>query len=154
MYAHLHRKKSLILCIFAHQCRNIGAIVLFLATFWSQSAHANFQVCNQTLDVINVAVGSYDVDAWETRGWWTVGPNQCAEVIGEELSSRFVYVYARDVFNQSMLEGSTSMCIKPDAFILRGREDCLVNGHLTADFFEVDTRRAERWTFYLHAPED
>ena len=129
-----------------------GAFVLLFGCFSPLPAFANFQVCNQTLDVINVAVGAYDVDAWETRGWWTVGPNQCADVIEEELSSRYVYVYARDVFNQSMLDGTTSMCIKPEAFVLRGREDCLVNGYLSANFFEVDTRRAERWTFYLQTP--
>ncbi|MGR3467981.1 MAG: DUF1036 domain-containing protein [Shimia sp.] len=117
-------------------------------------AHANFQVCNQTLDVINVAIGAYDVDAWETRGWWTIGPNQCGDVIREELTSRFVYVYARDVFNNSMLEGTTPMCVEPGEFILRGRENCLLNGYLTARFVEVDTRRSERWTFFLQAARD
>ncbi|MEM1233576.1 MAG: DUF1036 domain-containing protein [Pseudomonadota bacterium] len=117
-------------------------------------AAANFQVCNQTLDVINVAIGAYDVDDWETRGWWIVGPNQCANVIEEELTSRYIYVYARDVFNKSMLDGTTSMCIKPEEFRLRGRQDCLLKGNLSADFFEVDTRRSERWTFYLQAPLD
>ncbi|MEM9435602.1 MAG: DUF1036 domain-containing protein [Pseudomonadota bacterium] len=129
-------------------------VVTTLGIFSPQIAAANFQVCNQTLDVINVAVGAYDVDAWETRGWWIVGPNQCANVIEEELSSRFIYVYARDVFNQSMLDGTTSMCIKTESFVLRGREDCLVNGYLSADFFEVDTRRSERWTFFLQAPAE
>ncbi|MEL6915909.1 MAG: DUF1036 domain-containing protein [Pseudomonadota bacterium] len=118
-----------------------------------RQAAANFQVCNQTLDVINVAVGAYDVDAWETRGWWTIGPNQCGNVIEDQLASRYIYVYARDVFNNSMVDGTTSMCVEPGEFILRGREDCLINGYLTADFVEVDTRRSERWTFFLEAPE-
>lgn len=114
-------------------------------------AYANFQVCNQTLDVINVAIGTYDFDEWETTGWWTIGPNQCANVIEETLTSRYVYVYARDVFNASMVPGTTTMCVDPGEFRIRGREDCLIRGHIAARFEEIDTRRSERWTFFLFA---
>jgi len=112
---------------------------------------ANFQFCNQTLDVVNVAIGIYDADAWETAGWWTVGPNQCANVIEDTLTSRYVYVYARDVFNTSMLPGDTTMCVDQGEFRIRGREDCLIRGHISARFQEVDTRRSEGWTFFLRA---
>ncbi|MEM6758929.1 MAG: DUF1036 domain-containing protein [Pseudomonadota bacterium] len=115
------------------------------------TARANFQFCNQTLDVVNVAIGAYDTDAWETAGWWTVGPNQCANVIEDTLTSRYIYVYARDVFNASMLQGTTTMCVDPGEFRIRGREDCLIRGHISAQFHEVDTRRSERWTFFLRA---
>lgn len=115
------------------------------------TARANFQFCNQTLDVVNVAIGAYDTDAWETAGWWTVGPNQCANVIEDTLTSRYIYVYARDVFNASMLQGTTTMCVDPGEFRIRGREDCLIRGHIAAQFHEVDTRRSERWTFFLRA---
>lgn len=117
----------------------------------ASDAQANFQVCNQTFDVVNVAIGYYDLDAWETSGWWTVGPNQCANVIEETLTSRYVYVYARDVFNTSMFQGQTVLCIDRDEFRIRGREDCLIRGFVPARFHEVDTRRSERWTFFLRA---
>lgn len=135
--------------------QRVRAIGVFIAGFLAvpQQAEANFQVCNQTLDVINVAIGAWDLDAWETEGWWTVGPNQCANVIEDTLTSRFIYVYARDVFNKSMLEGTTALCIDPEEFVIRGREDCLVRGHIAARFHEVDTRASERWTFFLRAPE-
>lgn len=120
--------------------------------FWSDSAAANFQFCNQTLDVVNVAVGQWDLDVWETSGWWTVGPNQCANVIEDTLTARFVYLFARDVFNKPMFEGTTTMCIDKDEFRISGQEDCLLRGHIAARFQEVDTRRSERWTFYLKAP--
>lgn len=124
-----------------------AAMVAAPSTVW-----ANFQVCNQTLDVVNVSIGVFDADAWETSGWWTVGPNQCANVIESTLTSRYVYVYARDVFNASMLAGNISMCVDPGEFRIRGREDCLIRGHITARFEEVDTRRSERWTFFIRAP--
>ncbi len=124
-----------------------GLMVASPATVW-----ANFQVCNQTLDVVNVSIGAWDTDAWETSGWWTVGPNQCANVIESTLTSRYIYVYARDVFNASMLAGDISMCVDPGEFRIRGREDCLIRGHIAARFEEVDTRRSERWTFFIRAP--
>lgn len=124
--------------------------LLFIAM--RSPVHANFQVCNQTLDVVNVAIGTYDVDAWETSGWWTIGPNQCANVIEETLTTRYIYVYARDVFNASMLAGSVPMCVDPGEFRIRGREDCLIKGHIATEFTEVDTRRSERWTFFMTSP--
>ncbi|MCF6445760.1 DUF1036 domain-containing protein [Nereida sp. MMG025] len=130
------------------------SIVAFALVSWMNAApaYANFQFCNQTLDVANVAIGTYKGTDWETSGWWTVGPNQCANVIQDILPSRYIYVFARDVFNRPLLEGTTGMCIDPDEFRILGRGDCLLRGHLAAQFFEVDTRRSERWTFFLRAP--
>ena len=131
----------------------LSGLLLTFSLGFADRAEANFQVCNQTLDVINVAVGAWDIDDWRTRGWWTVGPNQCANVIEDELASRFIYVYARDVFNNSMIDGTTQLCLGLDLFDIRGREDCLARGHIPALFYEVDTRASERWTVYLGASE-
>lgn len=72
-------------------------------------ARAQFTVCNQTLDVVNVAIGQEaGENVFETEGWWTIGANQCADVIREELVNRFIYVYANDVFGQPVLGGPAS----------------------------------------------
>ena len=113
---------------------------------------AQFAVCNQTFDVVNVAIGQYDRNAFETSGWWTIGPNQCANVIDEELRARYIYVFAQDVFGKTVLTGATPMCVAPDRFEIRGETDCLVRGFLEARFHEVDTLRTERWTLFLTAP--
>lgn len=129
----------------------VSAALLAAAGSWfcAAPAHAGFQVCNQTFDVVNIAVGQWDFDAWETSGWWTVGPNQCAMVIDADLAARYIYIYARDVFNKSMLAGTEQMCLSPDEFRIRGSTDCLVRGYLSAPFVEVDTRFSERWTYYI-----
>ncbi|MCC5973144.1 MAG: DUF1036 domain-containing protein [Rubellimicrobium sp.] len=114
-------------------------------------AEAQFTVCNQSFDVVNLAVGTFETDAFVTRGWWTIGPNQCANVIRDPLQARFVYVFAQDVFGNSLLTGVTSMCVAPERFMIRGERDCLMRGHLAADFLEVDTLRNERWTLFLGA---
>lgn len=116
---------------------------------------AEFAVCNQSLDVVNVAIGLDVTTAadsgtvFETRGWWTVGPNQCANVIREELATRYVYVYAQDVVGQPLLNGTTQMCVAPRRFTIRGTQDCWSRGNIAAGFVEVDTLKTQRWTLFL-----
>ena len=132
-------------------------VLSILTVLWAippDRAEANFRFCNQTLDVANVAVGEWDVDDWATSGWWVVGPNQCANLIETPLTARFVYVFAMDVFNKPLLKGTTTLCVMPDEFDkIRGHDTCLTVGRIPAEFLEVDTRRSERWTFFLSAPE-
>lgn len=125
---------------------------LGIAGLGASPAVAQFAVCNQTFDVVNVAVGQYDRDVFVTSGWWTIGPNQCANVIDEDLRIRYVYVFAQDVFGKTVLSGATPMCVAPDRFQIRGETDCLTRGYLEARFHEVDTRRTERWTLFLAPP--
>lgn len=115
-------------------------------------ARAEFAVCNQSFDVVNVAIGR-DIDGvFETEGWWTIGTNQCANVIRDELQSRYIYVYAQDVFGKPILNGTTTMCIEPKRFSIRGIDSCWTRGHIKARFIEVDTEKTERWTLFLAPP--
>ncbi|MEY1556986.1 DUF1036 domain-containing protein [Yoonia sp. R2331] len=112
-------------------------------------AKAAFAVCNQSFDVVNVAIGQFEEDTFVTRGWWTIGPNQCANAIKDSLTARYIYVFAQDVFGNEIMNGSTPMCIGTNRFVIRGVEDCLIRGHLPANFVEVDTQQTERWTLFL-----
>jgi uncharacterized membrane protein len=118
----------------------------------SAPSRAQFAVCNQTFDVVNVAIGLFDENAFRTRGWWTIGPNQCANVIDSELRARYVYVFAQDVFGKTILTGSAPLCVAPERFEIVGESDCLVRGFIEARFHEVDTQKTERWTFFLNPP--
>lgn len=117
------------------------------------TARAEFTVCNQSLDVVNLAVAHELNDQaerfWQTEGWWTVGANQCVKVIRDELVNRFIYIYATDVFGQPLLRGTTSMCVGARRFVIRGGEECWVRGFRQVPFFEVDTQKTERWTLFL-----
>jgi uncharacterized membrane protein len=129
--------------------RILLATLALFACLWASSARAEFTVCNQTLDVVNLAVGQEVDQAFQTEGWWTIGANQCVDVIREELSNRFIYVYATDVFGNGMLDGSTDMCIEKRRFSIRGIDRCWQRGHILARFVEVDTLEQLRWTFFL-----
>jgi len=113
------------------------------------AARAEFSVCNQSFDVMNVAVGRLHHDKFRTQGWWKIGPNQCASVIQDPLKSRYVYVFAKDVFGKELLNGSVPMCISPNYFVIDGEMDCLVRGFLLAKFIEVDTHKTQRWTIFI-----
>lgn len=124
---------------------------LLLAMSAPGRAHAEFTVCNQTLDVVNLAVGQQSEGSFQTEGWWTVGANQCVNVIREELANRYIYIYATDVFGNAVLDGSTDMCVERRRFVVRGTDDCWARGQVAARFKEVDTLQQARWTFFLTA---
>lgn len=126
-------------------------LAALLAALWllPTAAQAQFAVCNQSFDVMNVAIGQDVEGAFQTEGWWTVGPNQCANVIKDELTSRYIYLYAQDVFGQPILNGTTQLCIAPRKFVIRGEKDCWALGNIAAGFIEVDTQKTQRWTLFL-----
>lgn len=120
-----------------------------LALCISSSANASFTVCNQMLDIANIAIGEGVDDAIETRGWWTVAPNRCADIIPDKLKTRYIYVYAIDVRGEILLEGSAKFCTLPRQFRIKGALDCWKRGYTTGRFQEVDTRDAQSWTLFL-----
>jgi uncharacterized membrane protein len=132
--------------LLALRCRIRLTIMLgvtLLGLLSSHEARAEFTVCNQTLDVVNLAVGQKVDNAW------TIGANQCVNVIREELTNRYIYIYATDVFGHATLTGSTEMCIDRRRFSIRGIDECWQRGHIAARFLEVDTLEQVRWTFFL-----
>jgi len=126
------------------------ATIAFLIFFVGEiPARAEFTVCNQTLDVVNLSVGQDVEETIQTEGWWTIGANRCVDVIREELNSRYVYIYATDVFGQPVLEGDADMCIGTKRFIIRGTEFCWQRGYKVARYLEVDTQDTVRWTLFV-----
>lgn len=134
-------------------CRNLFSALFLMVFIVPTGARAAFAVCNQTFDVVNVAVGQSEDGTFITRGWWTIGPNQCANVIKEELTARYIYVFAQDVFGKEILSGRTPMCIATARFEIGGETNCLSRGFLPANYLEVDTLQTERWTLFLKPPE-
>ncbi|NDW06099.1 DUF1036 domain-containing protein [Jiella sp. 40Bstr34] len=126
-----------------------GAAVLAAGLLPAGAAEAQFVVCNQSLDVVNVAIGRDAGDGFSTRGWWIVGANRCATTIRDELSARYVYVHAEDVFGRPVLYGSTDMCVGAKSFEIAGTEACFQRGYRPAKFLEVDTEAVPRWTLFL-----
>src|SRR4051794_33807019 len=85
---------------FQPRARRMIALLLFFLFAGAAPANAQFAVCNQTLDALNLAVATETNGVFSTEGWWTIGANRCVDVIKDELVSRYLYVYATDVFGQ------------------------------------------------------
>lgn len=122
-----------------------------LAVFaWPGAVRAELQLCNQSFEVLNVALAvPGDGQDFTTRGWWRVAPNQCATLWREILQSRYYYIFAADVFGNEVLSGSIPMCVAPRRFEIAGQQDCLLRGYLDARFAEVDTEAQPSWTVFV-----
>lgn len=121
-------------------------------------AAAQLAVCNRTLEPANVAVAR-DVAPpqapeaeMQVEGWWTVGPNQCANVVQGELGSRFLFVHVQDVLGRAMLDGPTPLCVAYGRFRHTSPPDCWPAGLIEAGFHEIDTLDSPRWTLFLAPP--
>ena len=54
---------------------------LFAAAFWSpHEARAEFRVCNDTANLVGVAVGYRAEEGWISEGWWQLPATTCATV--------------------------------------------------------------------------
>lgn len=126
---------------------SLVALGLILAN--PSAARAEFVVCNRSFDVVNLAIGLGIGQGFQTEGWWTIGTNQCATVLKERLSNRYIYIYARDVFGRAVLDGDIQMCVDQKKFVILGIDSCWVRGLTGADFVEIDTGDSDRWTVFL-----
>jgi len=138
--------------------RSLLALVLLILTGASAlPAKAQFAVCNQTLDALNLAIAKAAPNGViVSEGWWTIGANRCVDVIKDELANQYVYVYATDVFGQSILSGDFTgfeMCVASKRFTIEGTDSCWQRGFDTVRFMEVDTKEQVRWTLFLKQPD-
>ena len=116
-------------------------------------AMAQLMVCNQSLDVLNVALGFEETGEFQTEGWWSIGANRCSSVVRQSLTGRYYYLYAEDVFGQPVLSGAVPACVGAKRFKISGTSGCWVRGLREAPFAEVDTQSQSRWTVFLKSSE-
>lgn len=162
--------------------RRTARIILLasVASLASNGAWAAFTICNQMLDIANVAIGEGTTEAAptgapndapangadetagaqadqgeriETRGWWVIAPNRCADVIPDKLKNRYIYVHAVDVRGRVLLAGDERFCTLPRQFRIEGASECWKRGFTTGTFALVDTQDAQSWTLFLKEPD-
>jgi uncharacterized membrane protein len=127
----------------------VAALVLFEA---GEPAFAEFAVCNQTLDIANVAIAESSSGALKSSGWWVIAPNRCANVVEGVLKSRYVYIHAVDGRGRALLDGKAEFCTDLKQFAIEGQEKCWLRGFTSANFTEIDTKDAQSWTLFLGEP--
>ena len=126
---------------------------VFLHLFAATPARAELLVCNQSLDVLNIALGFGEAGEFHTEGWWSVGANRCSSVVKVPLSNRYYYIYVEDVFGQAVLSGEVPACVDEKRFSVVGVADCWLRGLREVPFAEVDTMSQFRWTVLLRGQD-
>jgi uncharacterized membrane protein len=128
-----------------------------------RTALAEFRVCNQTLNLYNVAIGiekpgttvAINNDrAFYTEGWWTLPANACVQLVKDDLISRYVYLYAVNINGDDSLSGSRKLCVGSKKFVIEHPPgelwNCWVRGYQEAGFKEIDTGGTARsWTVFI-----
>lgn len=131
------------------------------------AARAEFKVCNQTLNLYNVAIavkkpdltiGRDNTGVFYTEGWWTVPANACVQLVKEELTSRYVYLYATNIYGDDSLSGGEKLCIGSKKFVIAHPPgvlwNCWVRGYQQAGFKEIDTGSARSWTVFIRETQN
>jgi uncharacterized membrane protein len=97
-------------------------------------APAGYTVCNETRDVLQVALGMMEGGKPLSRGWWTVQPGACAKAITTPLHSDAAYLLALRKNGSAVVGGAAHFCTTSAAFEIRGAENCVTRGLSDAGF--------------------
>jgi len=130
--------------------KRVALVALMLVTLGAP-AQSEFILCNDSFDMLNVALARDPGSGFVSEGWWTVAPGRCAALLRGTIDSRYIYLHAIDVFSQPVLEGDVTFCVGEEGFRIAGEQDCWLRGHIAAGFVEIDTGQAERWITFLNA---
>ena len=130
-------------------------------------AHAELRICNQTLDLYNVAVGFFtcaqcqqnDPAACrlETEGWWNLAASSCLTLVKLPLDQRYYYVFALDIYGNDAIAGNDPMCVNvgkgftiQTPFDERTAPRCWQRGYQQVKFREIDVKGKEDWTVFIN----
>lgn len=132
--------------------RGLAAAVglsLFPFLLPATEARADFKVCNDTQNLVGVAIGYRASEGWITEGWWQVPATTCATLIEGELKSRYYYLYAEDAARGGRWTGNVKMCVAENEFKITGVKDCFARGYQQMGFTEYDTGKQGSWMVQL-----
>jgi uncharacterized membrane protein len=126
----------------------IGTLLAGFA-FSAMPARADLRICNETSNLVSVALGYRAERGWMSEGWWQTPPGDCRILYQGDLQKRFYYIYAIDDKAGGAWDGSVFMCTRDETFTIFGVEDCLARGYERTGFFEIDTQERTDWTLQL-----
>ena len=126
----------------------VGALVSSFLLF-SAPARADLRICNETANLVSVAIGYRAERGWMSEGWWQALAGDCRVLYQGDLERRFYYIYAVDDIGGGAWDGAVFMCTRDETFTIFGVEDCLARGYERTGFFEIDTQNQTDWTLQL-----
>jgi uncharacterized membrane protein len=105
-----------------------------------KTAPAGYTVCNDTGEILLVALGQNDGGKTVSRGWWTVPGGACAHAVTTPLASDTVFLLAQRKGGGAMVSGPQRFCTTPQAFEIQGAGNCSARGYGEAGFAPTPTK--------------
>lgn len=105
-----------------------------------RNAPAGYTVCNDTKEILLVALGQMDKGKSVSRGWWTVQGGACAKAITTPLNEDAVYLLAQKKNGAILAGGTQKFCTTVAAFEIQGAAGCAGRGYAEQGFARTQTR--------------
>ncbi len=104
------------------------------------SAPAGYTVCNDTRQLLLVALGRTEGNKASSHGWWKIEGGACARVITAPLATQAVWLLAQSKEGETVAGGADMFCVAAAAFDINDRSNCAKRGLTEAGFARTDTR--------------
>lgn len=135
-----------------HFSPNAGNVELFQALERQAKARiapAGYTVCNDSRDVLLVALGEMERGQPVSRGWWTAQPGGCARAVTTPLNTDAVFLSAQKQNGATLVGGSQIFCTTTAAFEIRGATNCAARGYGQAGFARTQTRGSSGYVAHI-----
>ena len=114
-------------------------------------APAGYTACNETGDVLLVALAQMEGGKPVSRGWWTVQPGGCAKAVTTPLNSDAVWLLAVRKNGGTAVGGPQRFCTTSAAFEIRGAENCADRGFAETGFAATQTKGVSGYIAHIGA---
>ena len=123
-----------------------------------RSDEAGLKLCNRADNTIWTAIATRVEESWESRGWWPLGPDECAKVIDTALTQPAYYVYAAlespdGGADRPLANAQEAFCLAPTRFAILGRGSCRNRGFDEGRFITVLSRERPAATLEFSEPD-
>jgi uncharacterized membrane protein len=105
-----------------------------------KTAPSGYTVCNESRDVLLVALGQIERGKAVSRGWWTVQPGACAKTVTAPLKTDAIYLLARKKGGGTPVSGAKTFCTTPVIFEITGAQNCAARGLVESGFALTATK--------------
>jgi len=104
--------------------------------------NTGLKLCNNADDTVWAAYARWRNKQWESRGWWTLTPKTCVQLINVPLQKREkYYLYAglsHTEGEEPLLDAGETFCVSEVKFSILGRHDCKSRGYVEAKFRKIE----------------
>lgn len=112
-------------------------------------APAGYTACNETRDVLLLALGQIEGGKPVSRGWWTVQPGACAKAVTTPLNTDAVYLLALRKNGGTLVGGRMHFCTTAAAFEIKGAGNCSARGLADSGFAATPTTGASGYVAHI-----